>query len=85
MKRSFFARMWQSLGRMPEPAYIFLCAVFNLTLAMLFACYVALLLYLDGGQQNMHLFNLAMDLASTPAGVLLVGVLGLAVILDRTI
>ena len=64
---------------MPRPAYIFLKGVLMLACAMLLAS--CLLFALAGGDPEKRC--LAQLLMESPAGVLLLGVVGLAFLLDR--
>ena len=63
---------------MPRPAYIFLKAVLLLAAGMLFCS--CLLFALGSGLQQIHL---AQQLLECPAGVLLLGAVGLAFLLDH--
>ena len=64
---------------MPRPAYIFLKWILILTVLMLST---SCLLFALGGRE-LPLQHLAVLLLESPAGVLLLGLLGLAILLDR--
>ena len=64
---------------MPRPAYIFLKHLLRLAAVMLSA---SLALHLTAGA-NLARRHLAALLLETPAGLLLLGAVGLAVLLDR--
>ena len=64
---------------MPRPAYIFLKYLLMLSGGTLT---VSLLLFLTAGQ-DLSRAHLATALLEAPAGMLLMGALGLAVLLDR--
>ena len=64
---------------MPRPAYIFLRTALAISAAML--CLSGLLFALAG--KNLGLRHLAVLLLETPAGVLLLSAVGLAILLDR--
>ena len=72
-------KMRRCIEEMPLPAYIFLKAALALSAAML--CLSGLLFALAG--KNLGLRHLAVLLLETPAGVLLLSAVGLAVLLDR--
>ena len=63
---------------MPQPAYIFLKTVLAISAGMLF---LSMLLFTLG--QDPASRHLAVLLLESPAGVLLLGVVGLALLLDR--
>ena len=73
----------KTLGRwietMPRPAYIFLKHLLRAAAAMLLA---SLLLFLTAERDPARL-HLAVLLLENPAGVLLLGAMGLAFLLDR--
>lgn len=69
-------KLKRGIERMPRGAYVFLRAVLALAAAMLTA---SCLLFALGTQ-----LRLAVALLETPAGVLLLGAVGLAFLLDRT-
>ena len=68
-----------SIETMPRPAYIFLKGVLIVAFAMLASS--CLLFALGGGDPDLR--ALAQLLLENPAGVLLLGVFGLAFLLDR--
>ena len=72
-------KLRQSIEAMPRPAYIFLRAALALSAAML--CLSGLLFALAGRDPGLR--HLAVLLLETPAGVLLLSAVGLAVLLDR--
>ena len=71
-------KLKRSIEQMPRPAYIFLKSLLALAALMLAAS--ALLFALGRELSAQHL---AVQLLETPAGVLLLGALGLALLLDR--
>lgn len=77
MKMRYAQKLCSSIREMPRGAYIFLKGVLALACLMLTA---SALLTALGGQRTAHL---ALALLETPAGVLLLGVVGLAFLLDR--
>ncbi len=72
-------KLKRSIEEMPRPAYIFLKCLLRLTAGMLAA---SLWLHLTAGS-NLALSHLAALLLEAPAGLLLLGALGLAFLLDR--
>ena len=72
-------KLRRSIESMPRPAYIFLKYLLMLTAGTLTA---SLLLFLTAGTDHERV-HLATALLETPAGMLLLGALGLAVLLDR--
>lgn len=72
-------KLRRSIETMPRPAYIFLRALLALSAGMLL---VSGLLFAVAGK-NLSLRHLAVLLLETPAGVLLLGAVGLAFLLDR--
>ena len=70
----------RSIERMPRSAYIFLKFLLMLSAGMLSA---SLLLFLAAKRGSLSLLHLAVLMLETPAGVLLLGVIGLAFLLDR--
>ena len=72
-------KMRRCIEEMPLPAYIFLKAALALSAAML--CLSGLLFALAGRDPGLR--HLAVLLLETPAGVLLLSAVGLAVLLDR--
>ena len=70
-------RLRQSIQQMPRPAYIFIKSVLALAALMLLG---SCLLFALGGPGRPHL---ALLLLESPAGVLLLGAVGLAFLLDR--
>ena len=72
-------KLRRSIEEMPRPAYIFLKYLLILAAAMLSG---SCLLYLVCGRDP-ALEHLAALLCEAPAGVLLLGVIGLALLLDR--
>jgi hypothetical protein len=76
----------KELGRrienLPRPAYIFLRAVLALCCLMLFACFVLFLL-LEEHPESYRVYRCALLLLENPAGVLIVGGVCFALILDR--
>ena len=71
-------KLKRSIETMPRPAYIFLKAVL-LIAAMMLA--VSCLLFAFG--RELSQLRLAQQLLESPAGVLLLGAVGLAFLLDR--
>lgn len=71
-------KLRRSIEEMPRPAYIFLKWLLTLAAAMLTA---SSLLFALGDECDMHL---AVLLLETPAGVLLLGTVLLACLLDHT-
>lgn len=71
-------KLKRSIERMPRPAYIFLKAVLLLAAGMLLCS--CLLFALGSELQQLHL---AQQLLECPAGILLLGVVGLALLLDH--
>ena len=69
----------KSIENLPRPAYIFLKAMLALAAAMLLAS--ALLYAIGGGGHETR--HLAVLLLEVPAGVLLLGLIGLALLVDR--
>lgn len=72
-------KLRRSIETMPRPAYIFLKLLLALSALMLTA---SALLFALGGRDLPRL-HLAMLLLESPAGVLLLGGVGLAFLLDR--
>ena len=72
-------KLKRSIEAMPRPAYIFLKYLLCLAAAMLAA---SLALHLTAGS-DLARAHLAALLLETPAGLLLLGALGLAALLDR--
>ena len=70
------------LRKMPRPAYIFLRCVLQLCCVMLLAS-AALFMELEGHPADHGLYMLASLLLENPAGVLLVGLIGLGFLLDH--
>ena len=70
------------LRKMPRPAYIFLRSVLQLCCVMLLAS-AALFMELEGRPADHGLYMLASLLLENPAGVLLVGLIGLGFLLDH--
>ena len=68
----------RSIEEMPRPAYIFLKCLLALAALMLIA---SCLLFALG--KSLPMLHLAVTLLETPAGVLLLGLLGLAFLLDH--
>lgn len=75
-------KLVRSIEEMPRPAYIFLRAVLSLCCAMLFAAFV-LFVRCTHSPADRPLYMTAVLLLETPAGVLLLGLIGLAFLLDR--
>ena len=73
-------KLKRSIEQMPRCAYIFLKYLLMLAAAMLSA---SLLLFLTAGTALPRL-HLAVLLLESPAGVLLLGIIGLAFLLDRS-
>ena len=72
-------KLRRSIEEMPRPAYIFLKYILALTaLILLISC----LLFMLG--KSLALMHLAVTLLEVPAGVLLLGLLGLAILLDHS-
>lgn len=78
MKRK---KIKMSIEKMPRPAYIFLKTVLSISAFMLLAS--ALLFTAGDALTSPHTEHMAQLLLENPAGVLLVGAVGLAFILDR--
>ena len=72
-------KLKRSIEAMPRPAYISLKYLLFAAAAMLSA---SLALFLTAGE-SLHRAHLAVLLLETPAGLLLLGALGLAFLLDR--
>ena len=72
-------KLKRSIEEMPRPAYIFLKCLLRLAAAMLSAS-LGLRLSAGGDLARAHLAALLLE---APAGLLLLGALGLAVLLDR--
>ena len=73
-------KKWKrSIEQMPRCAYIFLKYLLMLSAVMLAA---SLLLFLTA-DSSLSRLHLAVLLLETPAGVLLLGIIGLAILLDR--
>ena len=72
-------KLKQWLETMPRPAYIFLKSLLGAAAAMLF---LSALLFLSAGK-DLDRLHLAAVLLENPAGMLLLGMLGLAFLLDR--
>ncbi len=75
-----FQKLRRSIEKMPRPAYIFLRALLALAALMLL---ISALLFALGGDR-LSTYHLAVQLLETPAGVLLLGVIGLALLLDHS-
>lgn len=75
-----FKKLKRSIEQMPRCAYIFLKYLLILAVAMLSA---SLALYLTPAPDALRRLHLAVLLSETPAGILLLGVIGLALLLDR--
>lgn len=73
-------KLRRSIEQMPRPAYIFLKVLLILSAAMLTG---SCLLFVCAGR-NLALLHLAVLLLESPAGILMLGVIGLALILDRS-
>lgn len=76
-------KLKRSIEEMPRPAYIFLKNILLLSCVLL-ACSLALFLSPDKGAGAYERTKLAWILLESPAGILLLGVVGLAFILDRS-
>ena len=72
-------KLRKSIEDLPRPAYIFLKAMLALAAALLLAS--ALLYAIGGGGHETR--HLAVLLLEAPAGVLLLGLIGLALLVDR--
>ena len=72
-------KLKRSIEEMPRPAYIFLKYLLRLAAGMLLA---SLALHLTAGTDPARA-HLAALLLESPAGLLLLGALGLALLLDR--
>ena len=79
MRMRKIAKLRRSIETMPRPAYIFLKGVLILACVMLLGS--SLLFALGGGDPDRR--ALAQLLLESPAGVLMLGVVGLALLLDR--
>ena len=66
---------------MPRPAYIFLKNVLLLVCIML-ACSLSLYMTADWSAGDYYRMKLALMLLESPAGILLLGAVGFAIILD---
>lgn len=75
-------RLVQGIENMPRPAYIFLRTVLLVCCAMLFASFVLFVLY-EQRPVDRALYKTAVLLLENPAGVLLLGLIGLGFLLDR--
>ncbi|MBE6914372.1 MAG: hypothetical protein E7472_05495 [Ruminococcaceae bacterium] len=75
-----FQKIKRSIESMPRPAYIFFRAVLALAAAMLLG---SLLMFAATPAHSRALRHLAVLFLENPAGVLLVGLIGLAFLLDR--
>ena len=75
-------KLKRSIEQMPRCAYIFLKGLLALASLMLSA---SLLLFLTADRSALPLLHLAELLLESPAGVLLLGVIGLAFLLDRSL
>ena len=75
-------RLMRDIENMPRPAYIFLRTVLLVCCAMLFASFVLFILY-EQYPSNHALYKTAVLLLENPAGVLLLGLIGLGFLLDR--
>lgn len=75
-------RLVRGIENMPRPAYIFLRTVLLVCCAMLFASFVLFVLY-DQNPASTTLYKTAVLLLENPAGVLLLGLIGLGFLLDR--
>lgn len=75
-------KLKRSIEEMPRCAYIFLKCLLQLAALMLTA---SLLLFAAAEHGPLSLLHLAQLLLETPAGVLLLGAVGLAFILDRAL
>ena len=75
-------RLVRGIENMPRPAYIFLRTVLLVCCAMLFASFVLFVLY-DQHPASTALYKTAVLLLENPAGVLLLGLIGLGFLLDR--
>ena len=75
-------RLARSIENMPRPAYIFLRAVLLVSCVMLFAAFV---LFAEHEQRpaDHALYRTAVLLLENPAGVLMLGLIGLGFMLDR--
>ena len=74
-------KLKRSIEQMPRSAYIFLKYLLMLAAVMLSA---SLLLFITAGNALARL-HLAVLLLESPAGVLLLGLIGLAFLLDRSL
>ena len=74
-------RLCRSIETMPRPAYIFLRALLALAASMLALSALLFALF----ENNLYCLHLATLLLESPAAVLLLGALGLAALLDRTL
>lgn len=72
----------RGIENMPRPAYIFLRTVLLVCCAMLFASFVLFILH-ERYPANHSLYKTAVLLLENPAGVLLLGLIGLGFLLDR--
>ena len=72
----------RGIEEMPRPAYIFLRAVLIVCCVMLFAAFVLFVLH-EQRPADHTLYKTAVLLLENPAGVLLLGLIGLAFLLDH--
>jgi len=77
-----FRKLKRSIETMPRCAYIFLKFLLMLSAVMLLC---SLLLFLFKERNNLGHLHLAVLLLETPAGVLLLGQIGLAFFIDRSL
>ena len=73
----------QSIRDLPRGAYIFLRSVLALSCAMLFVSFVLFLRFEQSGGLDHSLYMTAVTLLETPAAVLLLGGVGLAILIDH--
>lgn len=75
-------RLVRGIENMPRPAYIFLRTVLLVCCAMLFASFVMFVAH-EQYPADHTLYKTAILLLENPAGVLLLGLIGLGFLLDR--
>ena len=73
----------QIIRDMPRGAYIFLRSLLALCCAMLFISFVLFLRFEQGGGLDCALYMTAVTLLETPAALLLLGGVGLAILIDH--
>ena len=77
-------KLKRSIEEMPRPAYIFLRWLLILCCGMLALSLALFILRAGFFPRSRQIYHLAVLLLENPAGVLLMGAMGLAFILDRS-